>query len=67
MPALQRSRFSRQLSVFALYLFEEGNFRVGIFPESQEFLVRLTCGCIVAAHRLGSRQLQMRQGGDRGV
>src|SRR5580700_2082318 len=67
MPALRRSAFSRQLSVFAVYLSEEWNFRVSIFPESQEFLVRLTCSGIITTHRLGSRQLQMRQSGDWGI
>jgi hypothetical protein len=55
----------RQLCVLSFGLFENGDVRVGVFPESEEILVGSAALGGVALHRVGASQLEMSQSADR--
>lgn len=46
--------------VFALSLLVDGDIGIGIFPESEEIIVGLTCCYFVADHHLRPAKLEMR-------
>src|SRR6202011_1633920 len=53
-----------QLGILRLGLLEDGNIRIGIFPQRQKILVRGTALRTFALHRVGAPELQMRQRSD---
>src|ERR1700754_916472 len=46
---------------FAFCFNQDGDIRIGIFPEGEKILIRLACLCSIALHRGGSCERQVRQ------
>jgi hypothetical protein len=54
-------RHSIHRGVFGFGLLQDGDVRVGVFPEGEEVLIGSLCSGAVALHRVGSTELEMRQ------